>query len=125
MCLLSDSLPGSRPAPEFLDQVDAVRGILTEDGRTRFLNLRDPLLITATLPPPAIAPGSLRFESALFTFTLVGTAGQKVLVQAATTLNDWQTIATVTLDTAMQDFSDPDSASFTRRFYRIAAAPPP
>ena len=46
-------------------------------------------------------------------------------VQAATTLQDWQTIDTVTLASPVQDFSDSDSAGFTRRFYRIAAAPSP
>ena len=39
------------------------------------------------------------------------------------TLDDWQALATVTLATAIQDFSDPDSASYSKRFYRVAAAP--
>jgi hypothetical protein len=98
---------------------------ITEDGRTRYLNLREPLVITAAQPPPIIVPGSLRFEAGLFTLTIRGSTGQQVIIQAATTLDDWQTIDTITLTSPNQDFSDPDSPSFTKRFYRIAAAAAP
>ena len=132
--LSSETLTGSgfttvltaTPAPVLPPETDGSYFLLTrltEDGRTRFLSLREPLLITAALPPPSIAPGSLRFESGLFTFTLTGVAGQEVLVQTATALDDWQPLATVTLATAIQDFSDPDSGSYSQRFYRVAAAP--
>lgn len=97
---------------------------ISEDGRSRYLNLREPLLINPALLPPSIVSGSLRFESGRFTFTISGTTAQQVTVQAATDLDHWQTIDTVTLVSPVQDFSDPDSASFTRRFYRIATAPP-
>ena len=134
--LSSETLTGSgfssvltaTPAPLLPAQTAGSFFLLTrisEDGRTRYLNLRDPLVITAALPPPSIVPGSLRFEAGLFTLTISGSTGQLVTVQAATTLGDWQTIDTVTLASSAQDFSDPDSASSTRRFYRIAAAPPP
>jgi hypothetical protein len=87
--------------------------------------LREPLVITAAQPPPIIVPGSLRFEAGLFTLTIRGSTGQQVIIQAATTLDDWQTIDTITLTSPNQDFSDPDSPSFTKRFYRIAAAAAP
>lgn len=96
---------------------------ITEDGRTRYLELGEPLTITAAAAPPAIADGSLRFDDGLFTFTITGTTGQDVLIEAATTLDDWQPIATVPLAAASQDFSDPDTASFTKRFYRVSEAP--
>jgi hypothetical protein len=98
---------------------------ITEDGRTRYLNLREPLVITAALPPPIIVPGSPRFEAGRFTLTIRGSTGQHVIIQAATTLDDWQTIDTITLSSPNQDFSDPDSPSFTKRFYRVAAAAAP
>ena len=134
--LSSETLTGSgfnsvltaTPTPILPTQTDGSFFLLTrisEDGRTRYLNLREPLVITAAQLPPNIVPGSLRFEAGLFTLTINGSTGQLVTVQAATTLDDWQTIDTVTLASPVQDFSDPDSASFTRRFYRIAAAPPP
>jgi hypothetical protein len=98
---------------------------ISEDGRTRYLNLREPLVITAAQAPPIIVPGSLRFENGLFTLTISGSAGQLVTIQAATTLDDWQTIDTITLASPVQDFSDPDSADFSKRFYRIEAAAAP
>lgn len=132
--LSSETLTGSgfssvlavNPTPLLPAQTDGSFFLLTrinEDGRTRYLNLREPLVITAAKPPPSIVPGSLRFEAGLFTLTISGSTGQLVTVQAATTLDDWQTIDTVALASPVQDFSDPDSASFPRRFYRIAAAP--
>jgi len=96
---------------------------LTEDGRSRYLGLREPLSIAAAAIPPTIASGSLRLESGLFTFTIDGSPGQSVTVQAATTLDDWQTIDTVVLGSPSEDFSDPDTASFERRFYRVGEAP--
>jgi hypothetical protein len=134
--LSSETLTGSgfssvltaTPAPLLPAQTAGSFFLLTrisEDGRTRYLNLREPLVITAAQPPPIIVPGSLRFEAGLFTLTISGSTGQLVTIQAATTLDDWQTIDTVTLASPVQDFSDPDSASFTTRFYRIAAAPSP
>ncbi|MEP4077148.1 hypothetical protein [Haloferula sp.] len=134
--LSSESITGSgfnsvlttSPAPVIPSDIDGnyfLLASLSEDGRTRFLNLREPLSITAALPPPAIASDSLRFESGLFTFTLTGTVGQEVVVQAATKLDDWSTIATVTLNTAVQDFTDSDSSDHPRRFYRIGDPPSP
>ena len=134
--LSSETLTGSgfnsvltaTPTPLLPAQTDGSFFLLTrisEDGRTRYLTLREPLVITAAQLPPTIVPGSLRFEAGLFTLTINGSTGQLVTVQAATTLQDWQTIDTVTLASPVQDFSDPDSASFTSRFYRIAAAPSP
>lgn len=123
-----DSVLTATPTPLLPPETDGSFFLLariTEDGRTRHLNLREPLVITAALPPPSIVPGSLRLEAGLFTLTISGSPGQEVAVQAATALDDWQTIATVTLATPVQDFSDPDTTNFTRRFYRIGTAPLP
>jgi hypothetical protein len=134
--LSSETLTGSgfnsvlttTPAPLLPTESDGSFFLLArirEDGRTRYLSLREPLQITAAIPPPNIVPGSPRLVSGLFTLTINGVIGQQVIVQAATTLSNWQNIAALTLEAPVQDFSDPDSGDFDRRFYRIGLAPSP
>jgi hypothetical protein len=54
-----------------------------------------------------------------FKLSLVGEPGRVVVVQASTNLVDWTPIATNTLGSAPLPFSDPDSALFHQRFYRL------
>jgi uncharacterized delta-60 repeat protein len=54
-----------------------------------------------------------------FKLSLVGELGRVVVVQASTNLADWTPIATNTLGSAPLLFSDPDSALFPQRFYRL------
>jgi hypothetical protein len=95
---------------------------ITEGGRTRQLHLQDALQIDPATTPPSIVSGSMRFESGLPTFTISGIPGQQIIVQAASTLNDWQTIATPTLERSTEDYSDPGATGMPRRFYRIRAS---
>ena len=91
---------------------------LTKNGRTRYLNLRDPVQIT--MPEFAqIVPGSLRFESGLFTLTLSGAIGMEAMIQSSHDLTNWATISTFTFTSEQEDFSDPDSDDNLDRFYRI------
>ncbi len=92
---------------------------LQQAGRTRHLQAAGTLLVSAPLAPPAIDSSTLGFSGGLFSFTVLGSPGQVIRIEAATTLGSWQTIATRTLDAATWIFSDPDSASFPRRFYRV------
>ncbi|MGB6223290.1 hypothetical protein [Haloferula sp.] len=123
-----NSILTTTPAPLLPAEIDGSFFLLArihEDGRTRYLSLHEPLQITAAIPTPNIVPGSLRFESGLFTLTINGVPGQQVIVQAATTFSNWQSIATLTLEASVQDYSDPDSGDFDRRFYRIGLATTP
>lgn len=115
------------PAPVLPPETDGTFHLLasiSEDGRTRHFHLREPITVSAAVPSPSIVPGSLRFESGLATFTISGTVGQEVTVQAAGTLDDWSNIATVILASESQDFSDPNSDDFERRFYRLVYTSP-
>jgi hypothetical protein len=76
-----NSVLSATPAPLLPAQTDGGFFLLTrisEDGRTHYHNLREPLVITAALPPPSIVPGSLRFESGQFTMTISGSTDQQV-----------------------------------------------
>jgi hypothetical protein len=92
---------------------------IQQSGRTRHLQAAGTLLVTPALPPPSIDRATLGFSGGLFTFTILGTPGQSVRIEAAESLDDWQGIATRTLDSATWIFSDPDTAIHPKRFYRV------
>jgi pimeloyl-ACP methyl ester carboxylesterase len=134
--LSSETLTGSgfdtvlsiNPAPQLSQAVDGmfyVLARLSEGGRTRQMHLREPIQINPAAPAPIIVPGSMRFEANQPTFTIDGTTGQEVIIQASTTLQAWKTIATRTLETDLEDFSDPDAEELPARFYRIGAGSSP
>jgi alpha-tubulin suppressor-like RCC1 family protein len=52
-------------------------------------------------------------------FTVSGLAGDVYRVLGSTNLRDWQTIASVTNLSGTMQFTDPGSAGYTRRFYRL------
>ncbi|WP_193214987.1 hypothetical protein, partial [Luteolibacter marinus] len=94
------------------------------DGiRERVLAAAGTLEISATSPPPEIDPATVRIEGGLMRFTVLGSPGQTVRVMAATDLEDWQEVATMTLGAETWEFSDPATASFPARFYRVDEAP--
>jgi hypothetical protein len=92
---------------------------IQQSGRTRHLQAAGTLLVTPALPPPSIDRATLGFSGGLFRFTVVGSPGQSVRIEAAESLDDWQGIATRTLDSPTWIFSDPDTATHPKRFYRV------
>jgi hypothetical protein len=96
---------------------------IQQSGRTRHLQAAGTLVVTPALPPPAIDRSTLGFSGGRFTFTVLGSPGQSVRIEAAETLDDWQGIATRTLDSATWIFSDPDTALHPKRFYRVVLGP--
>jgi len=60
-----------------------------------------------------------RQGNGLFHFTIFSPAGAVLVVAASTNLTAWTQIAVVTNVTGTMDFTDPASASFSRRFYHI------
>jgi hypothetical protein len=96
---------------------------IQQSGRTRHLQAAGTLLVTPALPPPAIDRFTLGFSGGRFTFTVLGSPGQSVRIEAAETLDDWQGIATRTLDSPAWIFSDPDTALHPKRFYRVVLVP--
>jgi hypothetical protein len=97
---------------------------IQQSGRTRHLQAAGTLLVTPALPPPSIDRSSLGFSGGLFAFTILGSPGQSVRIEAAETLSDWKGIATRTLDGPTWIFSDPDTALHPKRFYRVVDAHP-
>lgn len=96
---------------------------IQQSGRIRHLQASGTLLVTPALPPPSIDRSTLGFSGGLFRFTVLGTPGQSVRIEAAETLDDWQGIATRILDSATWTFSDPDTALHPKRFYRVVPGP--
>lgn len=92
---------------------------IQQSGRSRHLQAAGTLLVTPALPPPSIDRATLGFSGGLFRFTVVGSPGQSVRIEAAESLDDWQGIATRTLDSPTWIFSDPDTATHPKRFYRV------
>jgi hypothetical protein len=62
---------------------------------------------------------TLRFESGMLTFTVSGAVGQTAVIEAGTSPTALQTIATQVLTDPTWTFSDPDTSSFAKRFYRV------
>jgi len=56
--------------------------------------------------------------------TIAGDVGPDYAVQASTNLVNWQTIFTTNSPVTPFDFADPNTGSYSERFYRIAVGPP-
>lgn len=56
-----------------------------------------------------------------FGLNLVGEPGRTVVIQASTDFQTWTPIGSTLLGTTPIPFSDPQSALFPRRFYRLLA----
>jgi hypothetical protein len=52
-------------------------------------------------------------------FTVSGVAGDVYHVLVSTNLHDWQTNASITNLSGTMQFTDPDAAGYSRRFYRL------
>ena len=96
---------------------------IQQSGRTRHFQAAGTLVVTPALPPPAIDRSSLGLSGGLFTFTVTGSPGQSVRIEATESLGNWQGIATRTLDGPTWIFSDPDTALHPKRFYRVVPLP--
>jgi uncharacterized delta-60 repeat protein len=68
--------------------------------------------------PAVVLRQTISFTNGLSTLTLYAPSGQVVVVQASQDFQTWSPIATNTLGASPLFFTDPQSASFTRRFYR-------
>jgi uncharacterized delta-60 repeat protein len=78
-------------------------------------------LYQGLLPAPSIlaSDGATGFRTNRFGFNLNGVGGQTVVIEASTNLVNWIGLATNTLGNGPFYFSDPGSANFLRRFYRV------
>jgi len=60
-----------------------------------------------------------RWSGGQFHLNLVGELGRTVVVEASTNLSDWTPIATNFLGSDPIPFTDPQSAQYPKRFYRL------
>jgi hypothetical protein len=75
----------------------------------------------AVLWNPQVRPGSFGVHSNQFEFTIAGTGGLVIVVEAGTSLANpiWAPVGTNTLTGGSSYFSDPNWAKCSSRFYRL------
>jgi len=66
--------------------------------------------------PPTLS--ALGFSNGLFTLRVTAASGETLVIQATTNLTNWQDVHTNTTANGSFDFSDPETAQFSNRFYR-------
>jgi pectin methylesterase-like acyl-CoA thioesterase len=93
--------------------VSNINAVLVSSNATLTVNAPTQPDLTAL----ALAGGQL-------VFTVNGDTGPDYAVQASTNLVDWQTIFTTNSPGTPFDFADPNTSSYSARFYRIAVGPP-
>jgi hypothetical protein len=70
---------------------------------------------------PQVQPSTFGVRTNQFGFTMVGTSGLVVVVEACTNLANptWSPLATNTITSAPSYFSDPRWTNYPARFYRL------
>ena len=84
------------------------------------------VIVANFAPRPVLRPatqGRGGWTSDGFHFTVCADPQAAWQIQVSTNLTSWQTIATVTNDTAEMDFLDPSATNLTHRFYRALPYP--
>lgn len=93
-------------------------------ARIRYLYLRDPLLVTPSLDPPAVDVRTLtRLSGGQVRFTVMGLPGQTVQVTASSELSAWTPIGTQTFAGTTWVFTDTGAGTYSRRFYKAELVP--
>jgi hypothetical protein len=69
--------------------------------------------------PIGLPPDSVRFQNGAFQFTINGTIGDPILVQATTNFVQWTVLLAENLPGYEQVFTDTNSPSMARRFYQL------
>lgn len=98
---------------------------LADSIRERVLYADSLVEIVAAHQPPSIQGNTVRIEGGLLRFTVRGSSGATLSLQAAQNLVDWVEIATRTMTSDTWEFSDPDTALYPARFYRVGETVPP
>jgi hypothetical protein len=82
------------------------------------------IIITAVPTPLAISTGAaFGFTNGVFGFNVTGPSGSNVVIQASTDLQTWIPLQTNLLGSGPLYFSDPQSTTNARRFYRAQLSP--
>jgi DNA-binding beta-propeller fold protein YncE len=84
------------------------------------------IIITAVSPPPlaiTTTNAAFGFTNGVFGFDVTGPAGSSVVIQTSTDLRTWIPLQTNLLGSGPLYFSDPQSTTNARRFYRAQLSP--
>ena len=98
----------------------AVLMTLSQGGKERHFHAAEGVMITAAIMPMEIVAGTTGLVNGLFGFEVSGAPGTEVVVEASEDMSDWDEVASQTLGPGNWVFSDPDTALYGRRFYRLA-----
>ncbi len=79
--------------------------------------------VETVLRQPLAISDILYSANGQFGFSAGGPAGQVVVIEASTDLRTWTPLQTKTLGAAPLSFSDPETALFSTRFYRLRSGP--
>lgn len=96
--------------------------LLSRDGKVIHADSSTGLFVTPS-PKVQITSDDTRFglQTNRFGFSIVGSIGQVIVVEAATTVTNstWYPLRTNTLTSELSYFSDPEWTNFLSRFYRV------
>src|SRR5204862_3342504 len=96
--------------------------IVVSDNGSPSLSATQSFNATVTFPAqPNIA---FSFSGGLLSLSVTGDVGPDYAVQASTNLVDWQTVFTTNSPATPFNYTDPATAAYPVRFYRIVAGPP-
>ena len=96
--------------------------ITTDSGSLYSIRMRVRGVAPAsTNTPPGL--GSAVWTNGLMQFAVTGFLGQSYSVRASTNLVDWTTVCTTNLSNTFSLWTDTESPSYSRRFYRVSSGP--
>ena len=96
--------------------------ITTDSGSLHSIRMRvRGLASSSTNTPPGLR--SAVWTNGLMQFAVTGFLGQSYSVRASTNLVDWTTVCTTNLSNTFSPWTDTESPSFSRRFYRVSSGP--
>jgi hypothetical protein len=114
------SLPSTDAAPGTY----AVYAKITTGSHSRYLYAPEVLTINPNLQSPRFNPAlSTMQPNGLFRLSLSGAVGQKVIIQASTSLTAWVPISTNSFSSTNIINLDVQVANYRARFYRAMLAP--
>lgn len=114
--MTTTTITGLSSGVTYFFAVTAVTAGGLESDFSNELSYTVPAVIPVELPPMQIRVAANR----AVTLTMTGDAGQMYDIEASETLASWTVIGTVTMGAGGSvDFTDPNAASFPKRFYRI------
>jgi len=99
----------------------ALYGKITAAGHSRYLYAPELLTIKPSMDAPSLT--SVGRVTGQIQFTVQGSTGQRIIVQASPDLVNWNPIATNTLTANTWNFTDTQSSSLSHRFYRAVLVP--